>query len=112
MSSSVQASERVGDIEARMNGTINKKKGLPLSVEGQVSHLIKVRSVYARAVSSASRCLALRRRSPCSGEVTRFCVDHETSSVLAVTRCPLFYFQEATDENNLCRMYIGWAAYM
>ena len=56
-----KAQTHVNNIEDRLRGILkNKQRGLPLSVEGHVSHLIK----------------------------------------------------EATDENNLCQMYIGWAAYM
>jgi len=57
------AQTHVNNIEYRLRGILKSKtkpRGLPLSVEGHVSHLIK----------------------------------------------------EATDENNLCQMYIGWAAYM
>ena len=58
-----KAQTHVNNIEDRLRGILKSKtkpRGLPLSVEGHVSHLIK----------------------------------------------------EATDENNLCQMYIGWAAYM
>lgn len=58
-----KAQTHVNNIEDRLRGILkNKAKplGLPLSVEGHVSHLIK----------------------------------------------------ESTDENNLCQMYIGWAAYL
>jgi len=58
-----KAQTHVNNIEDRLRGILKSKTkpcGLPLSVEGHVSHLIK----------------------------------------------------EATNENNLCQMYIGWAAYM
>lgn len=58
-----KAQTHVNNIEDRLRGILKSKtkpRGLPLSVEGHVSHLIR----------------------------------------------------EATDENNLCQMYIGWAAYM
>jgi len=58
-----KAQTHVNNIEDRLRGILKsrtKPRGLPLSVEGHVSHVIK----------------------------------------------------EATDDNNLCQMYIGWAAYM
>ncbi|KAK2144551.1 hypothetical protein LSH36_748g02080 [Paralvinella palmiformis] len=58
-----KAQTHIVNIESRLKGVLKNKtkpRGLPLSVEGQVNHLIK----------------------------------------------------EATDVNNLCQMYIGWAAYM
>lgn len=58
-----KAQTHVNNIEDRLRGILKSKtkpRGLPLSVDGHVSHLIK----------------------------------------------------EATDEKNLCQMYIGWAAYM
>jgi len=58
-----KAQTHVTHIEDRLRGVMkskNKPPGLPLSVEGHVSHLIK----------------------------------------------------EATEERNLCQMYVGWAAYM
>lgn len=58
-----QAKTHVLDIDQRLQGVIKTRsrvKGLPLSIEGHVHHLI----------------------------------------------------QDATDENLLCQMYVGWAAYM